>query len=54
MKQWYYLQCMFEILKRVRVIIKKIEELDDFEGFIEIEQFDKDLINNLIKGEVVD
>lgn len=54
MKQWYHPQCMFETLKRARATTKKIEEPDDLEGFTEIEQSDKDLINKLIKGEVVD
>uniref|UniRef100_K1Q677 DNA ligase 3 n=1 Tax=Magallana gigas TaxID=29159 RepID=K1Q677_MAGGI len=49
MKQWYHPQCMFETLKRARATTKKIEEPDDLEGFTEIEQSDKDLINKLIK-----
>ncbi|XP_061196299.1 DNA ligase 3-like [Saccostrea echinata] len=49
MKQWYHPQCIFETLKRARATTKKIEEPDDLEGFTEIEQSDKDLINKLIK-----
>ena len=50
MKQWYHPQCIFETFKRARATTKKIEEPDDLEGFTEIEQSDKDLINKLIKG----
>ncbi|XP_021375504.1 DNA ligase 3-like [Mizuhopecten yessoensis] len=49
MKQWYHPSCIFNTFKRARATTKKIEEPDDMEGFSEIQQEDKDMINKLIK-----
>lgn len=50
MKMYYHPKCLFETFLRVRATTKVIEELDDVEGFQDLNDSDKDLINDLIKG----
>ncbi|KAL3311486.1 DNA ligase 3, partial [Cichlidogyrus casuarinus] len=42
--QWYHLDCIFESFKRARSTTKKIESSDDIEGFLHLNDSDKDLI----------
>ncbi|KAL3861294.1 hypothetical protein ACJMK2_007333 [Sinanodonta woodiana] len=48
MKNWYHPSCIFETFKRARATTKKIEDSDDLEGFADLEDEDKDLIQKLI------
>ncbi|KAK7476103.1 hypothetical protein BaRGS_00032657 [Batillaria attramentaria] len=48
MKQWFHPACIFETFLRARATTKKIEDPDDVEGFGDLEQTDKDTINQLI------
>uniref|UniRef100_A0A8C9QUV2 DNA ligase n=1 Tax=Scleropages formosus TaxID=113540 RepID=A0A8C9QUV2_SCLFO len=48
MKEWYHVKCIFEKLERARATTKKIEDITDLEGWEEIEDEDKDLINKHI------
>uniref|UniRef100_A0A7M4ECM5 DNA ligase n=1 Tax=Crocodylus porosus TaxID=8502 RepID=A0A7M4ECM5_CROPO len=48
MKEWYHVKCMFEKLGRARATTKKIEDITDLEGWEELEDAEKDLINQLI------
>ncbi|KAF7655900.1 hypothetical protein LDENG_00048330 [Lucifuga dentata] len=45
MKEWYHVKCMFEKLERARATTKKIEDITDLEGWEELQDEDKDLIN---------
>ncbi|KAL4660573.1 DNA ligase 3 [Arapaima gigas] len=48
MKEWYHVKCIFEKLERARATTKKIEDITDLEGWEEIQDEDKDLINKHI------
>ena len=50
MKLWYHPNCIFETFLRARATTKIIEEVEDLEGFSDLKQEDKDLVNNIIKG----
>ncbi|XP_056252950.1 DNA ligase 3 [Seriola aureovittata] len=45
MKEWYHMKCIFEKLERARATTKKIEDITDLEGWEELQDEDKDLIN---------
>ncbi|XP_062844322.1 DNA ligase 3 [Trichomycterus rosablanca] len=45
MKEWYHVKCIFEKLERARATTKKIEDITDLEGWEELQDEDKDLIN---------
>lgn len=45
MKEWYHVKCMFEKLERARATTKKIEDITDLEGWEELQDEDKELIN---------
>ncbi|XP_042354542.1 LOW QUALITY PROTEIN: DNA ligase 3 [Plectropomus leopardus] len=45
MKEWYHVKCIFEKLERARATTKKIEDITDLEGWEELEDEDKELIN---------
>ncbi|ELU08334.1 hypothetical protein CAPTEDRAFT_213234 [Capitella teleta] len=49
MKQYHHASCLFETFVRARATTKIIESPDDVEGFGDMEQTEKDLINRLIK-----
>nr|XP_020454233.1 DNA ligase 3 [Monopterus albus]XP_020454234.1 DNA ligase 3 [Monopterus albus]XP_020454235.1 DNA ligase 3 [Monopterus albus] len=48
MKEWYHVKCIFEKLERARATTKKIEDITDLEGWEELQDEDKDLINKHI------
>jgi len=50
MKQYHHPKCMFETFIRARAGTKIIEEPDDLQGFTDLQQDDKNFLNNLIKG----
>ncbi|XP_056412491.1 DNA ligase 3 [Hyla sarda] len=45
MKEWYHVKCMFEKLERARATTKKIDDLTELEGWQELQDPEKDLIN---------
>ncbi|XP_023198086.1 DNA ligase 3 isoform X2 [Xiphophorus maculatus] len=45
MKEWYHVKCIFEKLERARATTKKIEDLTELEGWEELQEEDKELIN---------
>ncbi|XP_014911697.1 DNA ligase 3 isoform X2 [Poecilia latipinna] len=45
MKEWYHVKCIFEKLERARATTKKIEDLTELEGWEELQDEDKELIN---------
>ncbi|CAL9685126.1 unnamed protein product [Knipowitschia caucasica] len=45
MKEWYHVKCIFEKLERARATTKKIEDITDLEGWEELQDEDKDIIN---------
>ncbi|KAK5858262.1 hypothetical protein PBY51_002415 [Eleginops maclovinus] len=45
MKEWYHSKCIFEKLERARATTKKIEDITDLEGWEELQDEDKELIN---------
>ncbi|KAG7483695.1 hypothetical protein MATL_G00041100 [Megalops atlanticus] len=45
MKEWYHVKCIFEKLERARATTKKIDDITDLEGWEELQDEDKDLIN---------
>ncbi|XP_020369051.2 DNA ligase 3 isoform X1 [Rhincodon typus] len=49
MKEWYHIKCMFEKLERARLSTKKIDDLTDLEGYEELQDAERDLINQHIK-----
>lgn len=51
MKQYFHSKCLFETFLKARSTTKVIEEPDDVEGFQDLKDEDKELINELIKGE---
>ncbi|NXD69143.1 DNLI3 ligase, partial [Eolophus roseicapillus] len=48
MKEWYHVKCMFEKLDKARATTKKIEDITDLEGWEELQDAEKDLINKHI------
>lgn len=50
MKEWYHVKCMFEKLERARATTKKIEDITDLEGWEELQDEEKELINKLVAG----
>lgn len=50
MKEWYHVKCIFEKLERARATTKKIEDLTELEGWEELQDEDKDLINKHVSG----
>nr|XP_046267721.1 DNA ligase 3 isoform X2 [Scatophagus argus] len=48
MKEWYHVKCIFEKLERARATTKKIEDITDLEGWEELQDEDKELINKHI------
>ncbi|KFW01878.1 DNA ligase 3 [Eurypyga helias] len=48
MKEWYHVKCMFEKLEKARATTKKIEDITDLEGWEELQDGDKELINKHI------
>ncbi|XP_071992327.1 DNA ligase 3 [Engystomops pustulosus] len=49
MKEWYHVKCMFEKLERARATTKKIDDLTELEGWQELQDAEKDLINQHVK-----
>lgn len=50
MKEWYHVKCIFEKLERARATTKKIEDITELEGWEELQDEDKDLINKHVSG----
>ena len=50
MKQYHHAECLFETFVKARATTKIIEELDDLQGFGDLEQVDKDRIKRLLDG----
>ncbi|NXS47973.1 DNLI3 ligase, partial [Balaeniceps rex] len=48
MKEWYHVHCMFEKLEKARATTKKIEDITDLEGWEELQDGEKELINKHI------
>ncbi|XP_025919524.1 DNA ligase 3 [Apteryx rowi] len=48
MKEWYHVKCMFEKLEKARATTKKIEDITDLEGWEELQDDEKELINKHI------
>ncbi|NXJ62493.1 DNLI3 ligase, partial [Rostratula benghalensis] len=48
MKEWYHVKCMFEKLDKARATTKKIEDITDLEGWEELQDEEKELINKHI------
>ncbi|KGL93378.1 DNA ligase 3 [Charadrius vociferus] len=48
MKEWYHVKCMFEKLDKARATTKKIEDITDLEGWEELQDGEKELINKHI------
>lgn len=51
MKEWYHVRCMFEKLEKARATTKKIEDITDLEGWEELQDEEKELIQKHIAGE---
>lgn len=45
MKEWYHIKCMFEKLERARATTKKIDDLTELEGWQELQDAERELIN---------
>lgn len=50
MKEWYHVKCIFEKLERARATTKKIEDITDLEGWEELQDEDKELVNKHVSG----
>uniref|UniRef100_A0A8B9HZM3 DNA ligase n=1 Tax=Astyanax mexicanus TaxID=7994 RepID=A0A8B9HZM3_ASTMX len=50
MKEWYHVKCIFEKLERARATTKKIEDITDLEGWEELQDEDKELINKHVSA----
>ncbi|XP_028943113.1 DNA ligase 3 isoform X3 [Antrostomus carolinensis] len=48
MKEWYHVKCIFEKLDKARATTKKIEDITDLEGWEELQDEEKELINKHI------
>lgn len=51
MKEWYHVKCIFEKLDKARATTKKIEDITDLEGWEELQDEEKEIINKHISGE---
>lgn len=54
MKEWYHVKCIFEKLERARATTKKIEDITDLEGWEQLQDPEKDMINQYISGETLE
>lgn len=54
MKEWYHVKCIFEKLDKARATTKKIEDITDLEGWEELQDEEKEIINKHISGEARD
>ena len=52
MKEWYHVKCIFEKLERARATTKKIEDITDLDGWEELEDEDKEIINKHVSGKM--
>uniref|UniRef100_A0A8C1U839 DNA ligase n=1 Tax=Cyprinus carpio TaxID=7962 RepID=A0A8C1U839_CYPCA len=50
MKEWYHVKCIFEKLERARATTKKIDDITELEGWEELQDDDKELINKHVSG----
>jgi DNA ligase-3 len=50
MKSYFHINCLFDSFKRAKATTKVIESTDDVEGFIDLNDDDKNSIIDLIKG----
>lgn len=50
MKQWYHVPCIFDSLSRARATTKKIDSIDDLDGFNNLKDDDQQKIKGLIRG----
>lgn len=50
MKEWYHVKCIFEKLERARATTKKIEDLTELEGWEELQDEDKEIINKHVSA----
>ena len=50
MKEWHHVKCIFEKLEKARATTKKIEDITDLEGWEELEDEDKEIINKHVSG----
>ena len=50
MKSYFHLNCIFESFKRAKATTKVIESTDDIDGFVSLEEDDKNSIIDSIKG----
>uniref|UniRef100_A0A7N6FDK2 DNA ligase n=1 Tax=Anabas testudineus TaxID=64144 RepID=A0A7N6FDK2_ANATE len=50
MKEWYHVKCIFEKLERARATTKKIEDITDLEGWEELQDEDKEVINKHVSA----
>lgn len=48
MKEWYHVKCIFEKFERARATTKKIEDITDLEGWEELQDEDKELVNKCV------
>ncbi|NWV17155.1 DNLI3 ligase, partial [Origma solitaria] len=48
MKEWYHVKCIFEKLDKARATTKKIEDITDLEGWEELQDEEKEVINKYI------
>ncbi|NXN86021.1 DNLI3 ligase, partial [Bombycilla garrulus] len=48
MKEWYHVKCIFEKLDKARATTKKIEDITDLEGWEELQDEEKEMINKHI------
>ena len=51
MKMYHHAKCLFESFIKARATTKIVEDADDLENFSSLTQEDKDMLNDLIKGE---
>lgn len=54
MKEWYHVKCIFEKLEKARATTKKIEDITDLEGWEELQDAEKDMINQHVSGELLE
>ena len=53
MKEWHHVKCIFEKLEKARATTKKIEDITDLEGWEELEDEDKEIINKHVSGTTI-
>jgi predicted DNA-binding WGR domain protein len=51
---WFHYNCIFDALTRARAATKKIDSVDDLEGFEDMKDSDKQLVRDLVKSYVDD